>query len=257
MAILHAGIATFLQAPPVEPDREALAEAGATVAVLGLPYDSTTVTRPGASHGPRAIRDASSHFSFGGGYHLDYDVTISDHLTLADCGDVDGAPGPGRGDVRPHGARTRRDLCGRMLPGPARRRPRDDDSRRARGARHMEGRWGSSCSTRTSIPRPRSTESLFRTAVRAPRARPAERRGAQHGHHRRARGGEPEAREGRGGRARHIRVHGAGHRPSRDRRGGRRALEVAATEPPASTCRSTSTCSTAASPGAPGPRSAG
>ena len=93
MAILHAGIATFLQAPPVEPDREALAEAGATVAVLGLPYDSTTVTRPGASHGPRAIRDASSHFSFGGGYHLDYDVTISDHLTLADCGDVDGAPG--------------------------------------------------------------------------------------------------------------------------------------------------------------------
>jgi agmatinase len=93
MAILHAGIATFLQAPPVSAEREALRQVGANVGVLGLPYDSTTVTRPGASHGPRAIRDASSHFAFGGGYHLDYDVTISDHLTLADCGDVDGAPG--------------------------------------------------------------------------------------------------------------------------------------------------------------------
>src|SRR5918997_392507 len=93
MAILHAGIATFLQAPPVACEREALRELGANVGVLGLPYDSTTVTRPGASHGPRAVRDASSHFSFGGGYHLDYDVTLSDHLTLADCGDVDGAPG--------------------------------------------------------------------------------------------------------------------------------------------------------------------
>jgi agmatinase len=93
MAILHAGIATFLQAPAVAPDREALRGMGADVGVLGLPYDSTTVTRPGASHGPRAIRDASSHFAFGGGYHLDYDVTLTDHLTLADCGDVDGAPG--------------------------------------------------------------------------------------------------------------------------------------------------------------------
>jgi agmatinase len=93
MAILHAGIATFLKAPPVDPERPALEQANATVAVLGLPYDSTTVTRPGASHGPRAIRDASSHYSFGGGYHGDYDVTLSEHLTLVDCGDVDGAPG--------------------------------------------------------------------------------------------------------------------------------------------------------------------
>jgi arginase family enzyme len=93
MAILHAGIATFLKAPPVDPERSALERANATVAVLGLPYDSTTVTRPGASHGPRAIRDASSHYSFGGGYHGDYDVTLSEHLTLVDCGDVDGAPG--------------------------------------------------------------------------------------------------------------------------------------------------------------------
>lgn len=93
MTILHAGIATFLKAPYVPPERAALEAAGATVAVVGLPDDTTTVTRPGASHGPRAIRDASSHFSFGEYYHYDYGVTISEHLTLVDCGDVDAVAG--------------------------------------------------------------------------------------------------------------------------------------------------------------------
>ena len=89
MTVLHAGIATFLQAPHLPAERERLREADATVSVLGLPDDTTTVTRPGASHGPRAIRDASSHFAFGQGYHFDYDVTIFEHETLVDCGDVD------------------------------------------------------------------------------------------------------------------------------------------------------------------------
>ena len=93
MSVLHAGIATFLAAPYVPPERARLQEAGATIAVLGLPDDTTTVTRPGASHGPRAIRDASSHFAFGETYHLDYDVTISDHETIVDCGDVDPVAG--------------------------------------------------------------------------------------------------------------------------------------------------------------------
>lgn len=88
MTVLHAGIATFLGAPYVPPERDALSAAGATVAVLGLPDDTTTVTRSGASHGPRAIRDASSHFAFGETYHFDYDVTISEHETIVDCGDV-------------------------------------------------------------------------------------------------------------------------------------------------------------------------
>lgn len=93
MAILHAGIATFLRAPHVRPERAALAEAGATVAVLGLPFDSTTITRPGASHGPRAIRDASSHFAFGESFHFDHQITYSDHVTVVDCGDVDPVAG--------------------------------------------------------------------------------------------------------------------------------------------------------------------
>jgi agmatinase len=96
MTILHSGIATFLGAPFVPPQRDALIEYGANTVILGLPYDSTTITRPGASHGPRAIRDASSHFAFGGGYHYDYDVTVSEYLRLADCGDVDGVAGNAR-----------------------------------------------------------------------------------------------------------------------------------------------------------------
>ncbi len=93
MAILHAGIATFLRAPHIQPNRVALQEAGATAAVIGLPFDSTTVTRPGASHGPRALRDASSHFAFGENYHYDHGVTYSDHLALVDCGDIDPVAG--------------------------------------------------------------------------------------------------------------------------------------------------------------------
>ena len=93
MTILHGGIATFLKAPVVEPERSALEAAGANVAVIGLPDDTTTVTRPGASHGPRAVRDASAHFAFGEYYHYDYDVTISDYLTIVDCGDIDAVAG--------------------------------------------------------------------------------------------------------------------------------------------------------------------
>jgi agmatinase len=93
MTVLHAGIATFLKAPYVPPEREALREAGATAAVIGLPFDSTTVTRPGASHGPRALRDASSHFAFGENYHYDYGVTYSDDVALVDCGDIDPVAG--------------------------------------------------------------------------------------------------------------------------------------------------------------------
>jgi len=93
MTILHAGIATFLKAPHVPPQRDVLIESGANTAIIGLPYDSTTVTRPGASHGPRAIRDASSHFAFGENFHYDYGVTVSDYLKLVDCGDIDGVAG--------------------------------------------------------------------------------------------------------------------------------------------------------------------
>jgi len=88
--VLHAGIASFLKAPIVEPSADKLRAKGATHAIYGFPFDSTTITRPGSSHGPRAVRDASSQFL---PYHFDYDLDISEHITLVDCGDAPAVPG--------------------------------------------------------------------------------------------------------------------------------------------------------------------
>jgi agmatinase len=88
--VLHAGIASFLKAPIVEPKAEALISAGATHAIYGFPFDYTTITRPGSSHGPRALRDASSQYL---PYHFDYDLNLADHISLVDCGDVQAIPG--------------------------------------------------------------------------------------------------------------------------------------------------------------------
>lgn len=88
--VLHAGIASFLQAPIVKPNAKDLKAIGATHAVYGFPFDYTTITRPGSSHGPRAVRDASSQYL---PYHFDYDLNISEYITLVDCGDVKAIPG--------------------------------------------------------------------------------------------------------------------------------------------------------------------
>jgi agmatinase len=135
MTILHGGIATFLKAPVVEPERSALEAAGADVAVIGLPDDTTTVTRPGASHGPRAVRDASAHFAFGEYYHYDYDVTISDYLTIVDCGDIDAVAGNAARTFE-RAAAALDELRRLVPPGADRRRPRHDDPGRRALAAH-------------------------------------------------------------------------------------------------------------------------
>jgi agmatinase len=88
--VLHAGIASFLQAPIVNPKADELKAVGATHAIYGFPFDYTTITRPGSSHGPRAVRDASSQYL---PYHFDFDLDLSEHITLVDCGDVRAIPG--------------------------------------------------------------------------------------------------------------------------------------------------------------------
>jgi len=88
--VLHTGIASFLQAPAINPRTEELKAVGATHAIYGFPFDYTTITRPGSSHGPRAVRDASSQYL---PYHFDYDIDISEYSTLVDCGDVKAIPG--------------------------------------------------------------------------------------------------------------------------------------------------------------------
>ena len=65
----------------------------ADVAVLGAPFDFGTQWRPGARFGPRAIREASTLFSFGhaGAYDHEDDVVYlpADGARIVDIGDAD------------------------------------------------------------------------------------------------------------------------------------------------------------------------
>jgi agmatinase len=82
------GICTFAKSPYVE-DWDRL---DADVAILGAPYDMGTQWRAGARLGPRAIREASTLFSFGhgGAYDHEDDVTyLSNSVRMIDIGDAD------------------------------------------------------------------------------------------------------------------------------------------------------------------------
>ncbi len=89
-SILGGGIASFMGAPVVEPNADALRTAGARAAFIGMPFDSTTIARPGAQLGPRAVRNWSSHLL---SYHGEYDLDLFEELGLVDAGDVEVVPG--------------------------------------------------------------------------------------------------------------------------------------------------------------------
>jgi agmatinase len=65
----------------------------ADVAVLGVPFDMGTQYRPGARFGPRAIREASTLFSFGHGGAYDHEDDAvylpMDEVRIVDAGDAD------------------------------------------------------------------------------------------------------------------------------------------------------------------------
>ena len=64
----------------------------ADVAILGAPFDFGTQWRPGARFGPRAIREASTLFSFGhgGAYDHEDDATyLGSEVRIVDLGDAD------------------------------------------------------------------------------------------------------------------------------------------------------------------------
>lgn len=65
----------------------------ADVVVLGIPYDMGTQYRSGARFGPRAIREASTLFSFGHGGAYDHEDDAvylpMDTVRIVDAGDVD------------------------------------------------------------------------------------------------------------------------------------------------------------------------
>ena len=82
------GISTFGKRPYVA-DWDALE---ADVAILGAPFDGGTQWRPGARFGPRAVREASTLFSFGhaGAYDHEDDTTyLPGAVRIVDMGDAD------------------------------------------------------------------------------------------------------------------------------------------------------------------------
>ena len=81
------GISTFGKSP-YQPDWSAI---DADVAILGAPFDFGTQWRAGARFGPRAIREASTLFSFGhaGAYDHEDDVTYLEGVRMVDLGDAD------------------------------------------------------------------------------------------------------------------------------------------------------------------------
>ena len=83
------GICTFAKSEYVA-DWQAI---DADVAVLGAPYDFGCQWRSGARFGPRAVREASTLFSFGhgGAYDFEDDVTYlpADSTKIVDIGDAD------------------------------------------------------------------------------------------------------------------------------------------------------------------------
>jgi agmatinase len=81
------GISTFGKSP-YQPDWRAI---DADVAVMGAPFDFGTQWRAGARFGPRAVREASTLFSFGhaGAYDHEDDVTYLEGVRMVDIGDAD------------------------------------------------------------------------------------------------------------------------------------------------------------------------
>ena len=83
------GHCTFAKAPACA-DLSALE---ADFAVLGVPNDMGTQYRPGARFGPRAIREASTLFSFGhsGAYDFEDDIEYlpASEVRIVDVGDAD------------------------------------------------------------------------------------------------------------------------------------------------------------------------
>ncbi len=82
------GIATFGKRPYVE-DWDRIE---ADVCVLGAPFDFGTQWRSGARFGPRAVREASTLFSFGhaGAYDHEDDATyLGGEVRIVDLGDAD------------------------------------------------------------------------------------------------------------------------------------------------------------------------
>jgi len=88
---LHTGsLGTFMNQPRVQPKASQLKSIGATVGILGFPWDGTCISRPGTQMGPRGLREASEQFL---PYNSNTGVDLNKAFTIVDCGDVPVVPG--------------------------------------------------------------------------------------------------------------------------------------------------------------------
>ena len=83
-----AGVATFMRLPLVPPGHDRYADVD--IGLIGVPWDGGTTNRPGARHGPRALRDASTMI------RAAHPVTGHRPFEAANCADL--------GDVGPNPA---------------------------------------------------------------------------------------------------------------------------------------------------------
>ena len=89
--VLHAGLAgSFLKVPYVPAVAAEVRGAAALAAVYGIPFDSTSISRTGASYGPRAVREATVDFL---SYSATWDFDLRESLRPVDCGDCVVVPG--------------------------------------------------------------------------------------------------------------------------------------------------------------------
>lgn len=96
--LYHSGLATFMRSPYL--DQVSQVSEG-SIAVVGVPFDYTSGSRPGARYGPRAIRQSSLYMDYFLGSSSDtsyVDIATGDvfsipgELNMADLGDVDCFP---------------------------------------------------------------------------------------------------------------------------------------------------------------------
>jgi agmatinase len=89
--LLHSGIeGTFMRLPFVEPLEGRLRAAGATVAFLGFPWDSTCISRTGTNYGPKSMREVSYQFQ---SFNATSEIDLAGAYSMVDCGDVPVLPG--------------------------------------------------------------------------------------------------------------------------------------------------------------------
>ncbi|WP_127903220.1 agmatinase [Solirhodobacter olei] len=78
-----AGVPTFMRLPEVGPDHPRFSDV--QIGIVGLPWDGGTSNRPGARHGPRQLRDASTMIR---AQHPVFGIRPFELARVADLGDV-------------------------------------------------------------------------------------------------------------------------------------------------------------------------